>query len=245
MGELHLEVIVERMMREFGVEANVGRPQVAYKETITVPVTVEGRFIRQFGGRGQYGVVTVELEPMERGSGFQFVNKVRSGAVPKEYISSVGAGIKEATEIGVLAGYPMIDIKATLVDGSYHEVDSSDIAFKMAGSIALKEGAEKAKPVLLEPIMKLEVMTPEQFLGDVIGNLNARRGQVQGIEARGRTQVIRGRVPLAEMFGYATDLRSMTQGRATYSMEFDHYEEMPHELAEAIMAKTRGWVARR
>ena len=245
MGELHLEVIVDRMMREFGVEATVGKPQVAYKETITVPVTVEGRFIRQFGGRGQYGVVTVQLEPRERGSGFEFVNKVRAGAVPKEYISSVEAGIRESMETGVLASYPMIDIKATLVDGSYHEVDSSDIAFKMAGSLALKEGAEKGKPVLLEPIMKLEVMTPEAFLGDVIGDLNSRRGQVEGIEARSGTQIIRGRVPLAEMFGYATDLRSMTQGRATYSMQFDDYEEMPRELAETIMAKVRGWVARR
>lgn len=242
MGELHLEVLLERMWLEFGMEAKAGKPQVAYKETITQPVQAEGRFIRQFGGRGQYGHVLIELEPGERGSGFQFIDRVRGGAMPKEFIPAVEAGIRESLESGLLAGYPIVDIKATLYDGSFHEVDSSEVAFKMAGSIALKDGIKRAKPVLLEPIMKLEVMTPEQFLGDIIGDLNTRRAQIENIETRSNTKVIRSFVPLAETFGYATDLRSRSQGRATYSMEFHRYQELPLALAEQIITKVRGRV---
>ena len=237
MGELHLEIIVDRLKREFGVEVNVGKPQVAYRETIKSEVTQEGKFIKQTGGRGQYGHVWLKIEPLERGKGFEFHETIKGGVVPKEYIPAVEAGVREAMETGVVAGYPMTDIKVTLFDGSYHEVDSSELAFKIAGSIAFKEGAKKANPVLLEPIMEVEVTTPEEFMGDVIGDLNKRRGRVQGMEARGNAQVIRALVPLAEMFGYATDLRSMTQGRATYIMKFSHYEEVPPNVAEQIIGE--------
>lgn len=240
MGELHLEVLIDRMLREFNVNVRVGKPQVAYKETITVPVETEGRFIRQFGGHGQYGHVWLRLEPGERGSGFRFVDKIRGGDIPKEYIPAIEAGVKEALESGVVAGYPIVDIKAALFDGSFHEVDSSDIAFKMAGSIALKEGARKAKPIILEPIMKLEVVMPAQFLGDVIGDLNSRRGHIDGIETHGETCVVRAIVPLAETFGYATILRSLSQGRATYSLEFYCYRQLPANLAEQIEVRVRG-----
>ncbi|MCJ7653936.1 MAG: elongation factor G [Dehalococcoidia bacterium] len=240
MGELHLEVLIDRMLREFNVKVRVGKPQVAYKETITIPVEIEGRFIRQFGGRGQYGHVWLRLEPGERGSGFRFVDQVRGGDIPKEYIPAVEAGVMEALESGMVAGYPIVDIKATLFDGSYHEVDSSDLAFKMAGSIALKAGASKANPILLEPIMKLEVVMPAQFLGDVIGDLNSRRGHVEGIETHGETCVVRALVPLAETFGYATILRSLSQGRATYSLEFYRYRELPASLAGQIEVRVRG-----
>lgn len=237
MGELHLEIIVDRLKREFGVDVNVGKPQVAYRETIKSEVTSEGKFIKQTGGRGQYGHVWLKIEPLERGKGFEFYETIKGGVVPKEYIPAVEAGVREAMETGVVAGYPMTDIKVTLFDGSYHEVDSSEMAFKIAGSIAFKEGAKKANPVLLEPIMEVEVTTPEEFMGDVIGDLNKRRGRVQGMEARGNAQVIRALVPLAEMFGYATDLRSMTQGRATYIMRFSHYEEVPPNVAEQIIGE--------
>jgi elongation factor G len=240
MGELHLEVIVSRLISEFRVGVKVGRPRVAYKETITVPVEAEGRFVRQSGGRGQYGCVNIKLEPMERGQGFQFVNAVKGGSIPKQYIAPVGAGIKEAMETGVLAGYPVIDIKATLYDGSYHEVDSSELAFKMAGSIALREGILKAKPILLEPIMKLEVVTPEEFLGDVISDLNSKRGHIGKVDTQGEIYVVHCLIPLAEAFGYATSLRSLTQGRATHSLEFHRYEELPAELTEQIVEKAVG-----
>jgi len=240
MGELHLEVIVNRLISEFKVGAKVGRPRVAYKETITAPVRAEGRFIRQSGGHGQYGHVWLDLEPMERGSGFQFANAIKGGTIPRQFIPAVESGAKEAMETGVLAGYPMIDIKATLYDGTYHEVDSSELAFKMAGSIALKNGAKKAKPVLLEPIMKLEVVTPEQFLGDIIGNLNSSRGHVESVDAQAEIYVIHCFIPLAETFGYATNLRSITQGRATHSLEFYHYQEVPAEVADQITEKTAG-----
>ncbi len=238
MGELHIEVIVSRLLSEFRVGAKVGKPRVAYKETITIPVRVEGKFIRQTGGHGQYGHVCVEFEPMERGSGFQFVGRAKGGVIPKQYIVAAENGIKEAMETGVLAGYPVVDIKATLYDGSYHEVDSSEIAFKMAGSMALKAGVIKAKPILLEPIMKLEVVTPGEFLGDIIGDLSLRRGHINGIEAHGEMLTIYSSVPLAETFGYATSIRSLTQGRATHSMEFYHYEKVPAELADQITDKT-------
>jgi elongation factor G len=240
MGELHLEVLIDRMLREFNVAVRVGKPQVAYKETITVPVEIEGRFIRQFGGRGQYGHVWLRLEPGERGSGFRFVDQVRGGAIPKEYIPAVEEGVKEALESGVVAGYPIVDIKVALFDGSFHEVDSSDLAFKMAGSIALKDGVRKASPILLEPIMRLEVVMPAQFLGDVIGDLNSRRGHIEGIETHGETCVVRALVPLAETFGYATTLRSLSQGRATHSLEFYRYRELPASLAGQIEVKVRG-----
>ena len=240
MGELHLEVLIDRMLREFNVRVRVGKPQVAYKETITIPTEIEGRFIRQFGGRGQYGHVWLRLEPGERGSGFRFVDQIRGGDIPKEYIPAVEAGVREALETGVLAGYPIVDIKVALFDGSFHEVDSSELAFKMAGSIALKDGARKANPILLEPIMKLEVVMPAQFLGDVIGDLNSRRGHVEGIETHGDTCVVRALVPLAETFGYATILRSLSQGRATYSLEFHCYRDLPASLAEQIEVKVRG-----
>ncbi len=234
MGELHLEVIVDRMMREFRVGANVGRPQVAYKETITRPVRAEGRFVRQTGGHGQYGHVWVEFEPRERGAGFEFVNKITGAVIPREYISAIEAGIREALDSGALAGYPAIDMRATAVDGSYHAVDSSDIAFRTAGSLATRHALEEGDPVLLEPIMRIEVATPEQFFGDVVGDMTSRRGHVMAVDARGSTQIVRAIVPLAETFGYATDLRSLTQGRATYSMEFDRYEEVPPQVAEKI-----------
>ncbi len=240
MGELHLEIIVDRLLREFKVGANVGRPQVAYKETIRGVSKAEGKFIRQTGGRGQFGHVFIEIEPLEPGKGFEFVNAIVGGAIPREYISAVEKGIKEAVDRGILAGYPIVDIKAKLYDGSYHEVDSSELAFKIAGSIGFREAAKKAKPVLLEPIMSVEAVTPEEFLGDVIGDLNSRRGKVQSIERRGNAQVIRAQAPLSEMFGYATDLRSMTQGRAIYTMQFSHYEEVPKGVSEEIVAKVRG-----
>jgi elongation factor G len=239
MGELHLEVLVERMRREFKVEVRVGKPQVAYKETISQPVQCEGRFIKQSGGRGQYGHVLLRLEPGKRGSGFQFVDQIRGGIIPKEFIPAVKAGIKEALERGVLAGYPIVDIKASLLDGSFHEVDSSEIAFKMAGSIALRDGVRKAKPLLLEPIMKLELITPERFVGDILGDLNSRRAHIEGIETRDNSRIVRGFIPLAEAFGYATTLRSLSQGRATYSIEFHYYRELPCSLAEQIITRGR------
>ncbi|MBI2866661.1 MAG: elongation factor G [Chloroflexi bacterium] len=239
MGELHLEVLVTRMMREFKVEARVGQPQVAYKEAITRPVKVEGRFIRQTGGRGQYGHVWLELEPLEKGQGFEFEAKVVGGSVPREYFSAVGAGVKDAMETGPVAGYPVVDLRATLVDGSYHPVDSSEIAYKMAGAIALREGVSRAAPVLLEPIMHLEVVMPGQYLGDVIGDLNARRGQVKGISGRGDTLTIQAEAPLAETFGYAATLRSLSQGRAGYTMEFLCYRELPASLASQVAARGR------
>jgi len=238
MGELHLDIIVDRLKREFKVEANVGKPQVAYRETIRQAVEAEGKFVRQSGGRGQYGHVKIRLEPNGEGGGYEFVDQIVGGVVPKDYISSVGKGIEEAMQSGVLAGYPMVDIRATLFDGSYHEVDSSEMAFKIAGSMAFKDGALKARPVLLEPIMKVEVVTPEDYMGDVMGDLNRRRGMVQGMEDAPAGKIIRANVPLAEMFGYATDLRSMTQGRATYVMEFLQYEEAPNSVADQVMKKS-------
>lgn len=241
MGELHLEIIVDRLLREFKVEANVGRPQVAYKETIRKAVKAEGKFVRQSGGKGQYGHVWIELEPLEPGGvGYEFVNKIVGGVVPREYIAPVDNGIKESMENGVLAGYPMVDIKATLFDGSYHEVDSSEMAFKIAGSMAFKNAAQKASPVLLEPVFKVEVVVPEEYMGDVIGDLNSRRGRIEEMGSRGNARVVTAFVPLAEMFGYATDLRSKTQGRGTYSMQHDHYEEVPKNIAEGIIAKRNG-----
>ncbi|NMB45350.1 MAG: elongation factor G [Firmicutes bacterium] len=237
MGELHLEVIVDRLLREFSVEANVGKPQVAYRETIGKSVRSEGRFIRQTGGRGQYGHVVLDVEPQERGAGFEFESKIVGGVVPKEYIPAVEAGVKEAMLSGVLAGYPIVDVKVTLIDGSYHEVDSSEMAFKIAGSLGCREGIKKAEPILLEPIMQVEVVTPEEFLGDVLGNLNARRGRIEGMEVRGTAQTINALVPLREMFGYATDLRSMTQGRASYVMRFAQYEEVPASMMEELIAR--------
>jgi len=240
MGELHLEVIVDRLMREFKVGANVGKPQVAYKETIRANSKAEGKFVRQSGGRGQYGHVVMEIEPLGEGNGFEFVNKIVGGSIPKEYVPAVEKGVKEAMESGVMAGYPVVDVKATLLDGSYHEVDSSEMAFKIAGSMGFKECAKKAKPVILEPIMAVEVVTPEDYMGDVIGDLNSRRGKVQNMEKRGNAQLVRAQVPLSDMFGYATDLRSKTQGRATYTMQFEHYEEVPKNIAEAIITKVKG-----
>ncbi|MGH7412169.1 MAG: elongation factor G [Candidatus Methylomirabilis sp.] len=245
MGELHLEIIVDRLLREFRVEANVGKPEVAYRETLTAAAEGEGRFIRQTGGRGQYGDVWVKVEPVPAGSGFEFVNKIVGGAIPKEYISAVEKGIREAMQTGMLAGYPVVDVKVTLFDGSYHEVDSSEISFKIAGSIAFKEAAKRAKPVLLEPIMQVDVVTPEEFLGEVIGNLNSRRGRVLGIEARPAAQIIGAQVPLSEMFGYATDLRSATQGRATHTMQFSRYEPVPSSIAEEIATRMGGRVGGR
>lgn len=235
MGELHLDIIVDRMMREYKVEANVGKPQVAYKETIKKKVKVEGKFIRQSGGKGQFGHVWLEIEPKEAGAGFEFVNKVVGGAIPREYIPAVENGVTEALSNGVLGGYPVLDIKVTLFDGSYHEVDSSEMAFKIAGSMAFKDGCRKADPVLLEPIMKVEVTVPDDYMGDVIGDMNSRRGKIEGMEARGAMQIVRGFVPLSEMFGYATDLRSSTQGRATYSMEMHHFEEVPKNVTEKVI----------
>lgn len=236
MGELHLEIIVDRLVREFNVHAKVGKPQVAYRETITKVARAEGKFIRQTGGRGQYGHVVLEIAPRP-GAGFVFENKIVGGVVPKEFVPAVEAGVREAMENGVLAGYPVIDVSVALVDGSYHEVDSSEMAFKIAGSIAFREAAKRAEPVILEPIMKVEVVTQEEYTGDVIGNLNARRAQIEEIEVRGNNRVIRALVPLAEMFGYATDLRSLTQGRGTYTMQFDHYAEVPRNLMEKIVQK--------
>jgi elongation factor G len=239
MGELHLEVLVDRMLREFKVQANVGRPQVSYREAIRKDVRAEGRFVRQTGGKGQYGHAVLTMEPLERGAGFEWESKIVGGAVPREYWRAIEEGVKDALAGGVVAGYPVIDVKATLIDGSYHEVDSSEMAFKIAGSMAAKDGVAKANPAILEPVMKVEVTAPEEFMGDVIGNLNARRGQIEGIDERGSSRMIRAHVPLAEMFGYATELRSMTQGRATYSMEFGRYAEVPSNLASELIAKSR------
>lgn len=237
MGELHLEVLVDRMRREFGVQARVGRPKVSYREAITRPVRVEGRFIRQTGGRGQYGHVWLEVEPLPRGGGFQFEDRIVGGVVPKEFIPAVEQGVREALENGVLGGYPVVDVKVALVDGSYHPVDSSDMAFKVAGSMAMREALKRGSPVLLEPIMALEVVTPAEYLGDVLGDLNARRAQVQSLEGHGGTQIIRALVPLAETFGYATALRSLTQGRASYSLQFHHYQEVPQAVAQKVLVK--------
>lgn len=240
MGELHLEILVDRMLREFRVEANVGAPQVAYRETIRKEVNAEGKFIRQSGGKGQYGHVVIELEPGDTGSGFEFVSKIVGGSVPKEYINPAEQGMKEACESGIIAGYPLIDVKVTLVDGSYHDVDSSEMAFKIAGSMALKNGVMKAAPVLLEPMMKVEVEVPEDFLGDVMGDLNSRRGQIEGMGSDEGIAKVTAKVPLAEMFGYATDIRSKTQGRGIFSMEFSQYDEVPRNVAETIIAKSKG-----
>ncbi len=240
MGELHLDILVNRMLREFKVEANIGAPQVAYRETIVKPAKAEGKFIRQSGGKGQYGHVVIELEPAEQGAGFEFISKIVGGTIPKEFISPAEQGMKEACESGILAGYPLIDVKVTLVDGSYHDVDSSEMAFKIAGSMAVKEAVMKASPVLLEPMMKVEVEAPEDFLGDVMGDLNSRRGQIEGMGSDDGITKVSAKVPLAEMFGYATDIRSKTQGRGIFSMEFSQYEEVPRSVAEAIIARNKG-----
>src|SRR5207253_9312023 len=236
MGELHLEIIVDRLKREFSVDANVGRPQVAYRETMGQAVEkIQGRFVRQTGGRGQYGHAVINAEPMSSGDGYEFVDKIVGGKIPKEYIPAIDLGIQEALESGVLAGYPVVDVRVELVEGSYHEVDSSEIAFKVAGSMAAKEALKRAQPKLLEPVMSVEVVTPEDFLGDVMGDINSRRGRIEGLEPRGNAQVIRARVPLATMFGYATDLRSTTQGRATFTMQFDRYEDVPQTIAGEVV----------
>jgi elongation factor G len=240
MGELHLEILVDRMKREYHVEANVGRPQVSYRETIRGTATkVEGRHVKQTGGSGQYGIVYIDIEPAP-GEGFDFQNKVRGGNIPTEFIPAVEKGVEEALQTGVKAGYPMVDVRVTLTDGKYHDTDSSEIAFKIAGSLALREAARRAKPVLLEPVFAVEVVTPEEFLGDVIGDLSRRRGQVQGQERRGNALAVTARVPLSEMFGYATDVRSNTQGRATYTMQFDGYEEVPPNIAEKVVGERTG-----
>jgi elongation factor G len=240
MGELHLEVIVDRLLREFSVDANVGKPQVAYRETIREPVQkVSGRFVRQTGGRGQYGHAVINVEPAP-GEGFDFINKIKGGTIPSEFIPSVESGIEEALQSGVKAGYPMVDVRVELIDGSYHDVDSSEMAFKVAGSMAVQEAARKAKPVLLEPVMSVEVVTPEEFLGDVIGDLSRRRGKVQGQEPRGNALAVHAFVPLGEMFGYATDVRSSTQGRASYTMQFERYEEVPKNIEEEIVEHRSG-----
>ena len=240
MGELHLEIIVDRLLREFKVEANVGKPQVAYRETVRKPAEAQGRYVRQTGGRGQYGDVYLEVEPADAGEGFSFENKIVGGAVPKEYVPAIEKGVREAMENGVLAGYPMVDVRVRLTDGSYHEVDSSEMAFKIAGSMGFKEACRRARPVLLEPVMDVEVVMPEEYMGAIVGDLNSRRGRIVSMEARGSSQVIRANVPLAQMFGYATEMRSMTQGRATYTMQFARYEEVPAAIAEEIMAKVAG-----
>jgi len=235
MGELHLEIIVDRLKREFNVEASVGKPQVAYKETLTRPAEGEGRYIKQTGGRGQYGHAKIKLTPRQPGEGFEFVNGVVGGTIPREFIKPIEEGIKEALTTGVLAGYPVDDVGVELYDGSYHDVDSNEMAFKIAGSMAFKDAAQKAKPVLLEPVMRVEVVVPEEFMGDIIGDLNSRRGHIQSMDARGGTQIINARVPLSEMFGYATEMRSRTQGRATYSMHFDRYEQAPNHISDEVV----------
>jgi elongation factor G len=240
MGELHLQIIVDRMLREFKVDCKVGEPQVAYRETIRKTVEAEGKFVRQSGGHGQYGHCWLKLEPQEAGAGFSFENKVVGGAIPKEFIKPIEEGVKQAMESGVVAGYPVVDVKATVYDGSFHEVDSSEAAFKIAGSMAFKNGAEKANPVLLEPYVKVEVIVPEDYMGDVIGDLNSRRGRIDGMEPRNGAQVINAFVPLSEMFGYSTDLRSKTQGRGNYSMEVSYYDEVPKNIADAVTAKNKG-----
>jgi elongation factor G len=237
MGELHLEIIVDRMRREFGVEANVGAPQVAYREAIKAKVEVEGKFVKQSGGKGQYGHVWLKMEPNEAGKGYEFVDAIKGGSVPREYIPAVDKGLRDSLNNGVLAGFPVVDVKVTLFDGSYHEVDSSEQAFKMAASMAFKDGMRKATPILLEPMMAVEVETPEDYMGDVMGDLNRRRGIIQGMDDMAGGKTVRAEVPLAEMFGYSTDLRSMSQGRATYSMEFKHYTEAPRNVAEAVINK--------
>jgi elongation factor G len=240
MGELHLDILVDRMRREFKVEANVGAPQVAYRETFRGSAKVEGKFVRQSGGRGQFGHVWIEFGPNEEGKGFEFENAIVGGVVPREYIPAVQAGLVDSLDRGVLAGYPLVDIKAKLFDGSYHDVDSNEMAFKIAASMALKNAASKCKPVILEPIMKVEVVIPEDYLGDIMGDITSRRGRVEGMEARGNTQMVKAMVPLSEMFGYATSLRSNTQGRGTFSMHFDHYEEVPKSISEEIIKKNKG-----
>ncbi|HYH50257.1 MAG TPA: elongation factor G, partial [Acidimicrobiia bacterium] len=240
MGELHLEVLVDRMLREFKVEANVGRPQVSYRETVRGTAhKIEGRFVRQTGGSGQYGIVYIDIEPAP-GEGFDFVNKIKGGSIPTEFIPAIEKGVEEALETGVRAGFPMVDVRVTLTDGKYHDTDSSEIAFKIAGSLALQEAAKRAKPTLLEPVFAVEVVTPEEYMGDVIGDLNRRRGRVHGMEPRGNAQVVTAHVPLSEMFGYATDVRSMSQGRATYTMQFDSYEEVPPNIAEKVVEARTG-----
>jgi elongation factor G len=239
MGELHLEILVDRLLREFAVSANVGKPQVAYRETIRVAAKGDGRFVRQSGGRGQYGHCKITIEP-HAGSEYEFVNKITGGAIPKEFIEPVNKGIREAMSGGVLAGYEMVDIKATLYDGSFHDVDSSEIAFKIAGSMAFKDAAKRAKPVLMEPVMAVEVVVPEEYVGDVIGDINSRRGRMQGMELHGGTQIVKTFVPLSEMFGYATDLRSRTQGRGSYTMHLHRYEEVPAMVAEEIISRVQG-----
>jgi elongation factor G len=234
-----LEIIVDRLLREFNVEANVGEPQVAYRETITKTIKSEGRFVRQSGGRGQYGHVWLTLEPQTPGKGFEFVNHIVGGAIPREYIPAVEKGVVEAMERGVVAGYPMVDIKVTLMDGSYHEVDSSEMAFKIAGSLGFKEGARQAHPILLEPLMSIEIITPEEFMGQVVADLTSRRGKTTKVEYRGGTNVIIGEVPLAKMFGYATDLRSLTQGRATFTLQFSHYSPVPSSVSEEILSQMK------
>jgi len=243
MGELHLEIIVDRMMREFGVGANVGKPQVAYRETIRKNSEAEGRHVKQTGGHGQYGVVKIRIEPLP-GGGFEFVDEITGGRIPREYIKPTEMGIREALESGILAGFPMSDVKVTLFDGSYHDVDSSELAFKMAGSIAIKEAVRKARPVLLEPIMSVEAVVPEEYNGAVMGDLNSRRGRIEGMELRGTTQLIKASVPLSEMFGYATELRSRTQGRGSFTMHFGRYEEVPAALSEEIVNKVQGKITR-
>jgi elongation factor G len=240
MGELHLEIIVDRLKREFNVEASVGRPQVAYKETLTRPAEGEGRYIKQTGGRGQYGHAKIRLIPRQPGEGYEFINDTTGGSIPKEFIKPIDMGIREAMTNGILAGYPVDDVAVELYDGSFHDVDSSEMAFKIAGSMAFKDAAKKAKPVLLEPVMRVEVVVPKDYMGDVMGNLASRRGHIQSQEDRGGTQIIQSRVPLAEMFGYATDLRSRTQGRATYSMHFDRYEPAPQAVSEEVVARMQG-----
>ncbi len=240
MGELHLDILVDRMKREFNVECNVGKPQVAYKETLTKKVKAEGKYIRQTGGKGQYGHCIIEIEPNEKGKGYEFINEIVGGSIPREFISPIDKGIKEACEGGVLAGYPVVDVKVTLLDGSFHDVDSSEMAFKIAGSMAFKDGFKRASPIILEPIMDIEVTIPEEYMGEVIGNLNSRRGRIENMTQRGNARAIRGFVPIANMFGYATDLRSLTQGRGNYTMQFAHYEELPKSMAEEIIAKANG-----
>jgi len=241
MGELHLEVIVDRLLREFKVDANIGKPQVAYRETIRKTVSnIDGKYVRQTGGRGQYGHAVINMEPGKPGSGHEFIDSIKGGSIPREYIPAVQKGALEALDNGVLAGYPLVDIKIDLVDGSYHNVDSSEMAFKIAGSMAAKEAVKRAKPVLLEPVMAIEIVAPEEYLGDVMGDVSSRRGHVEGVEPRAGAQVVKARVPLSQMFGYATDLRSQTQGRATFTMQFDNYEEIPKSIAEEIIAKIQG-----
>jgi len=240
MGELHLEILVDRMKREFSVEANVGKPQVAYRETIRGTTEVEGKFVRQSGGRGQYGHVWLKMEPREPGEGFNFIDKIVGGSVPREYINAVGKGAEEAMQNGVVAGFPMVDIQVTLFDGSYHDVDSSEVAFKIAASMGVKAGALECKPILLEPVMDVEVITPEDYMGDVVGDLNRRRGKIQNMDDRGTAKAVTAEVPLAEMFGYATTLRSLSQGRANYTMQFKHYEEVPGNVAKEVVARVKG-----